>query len=238
MRMLTVWVFLQIACSPQCFAAFTHIQGSVGTSVNSGKAASVTLTSTPSAGNLVACMLVYGNAGKTATTITAQDGNGNSYAVPSSGTSVMSSVGAGQVFLFYLSPVPSGASKTITATAAASANFMQVWCDEYHASTGVISLDTAGVSNGTSNPTTAPTLSPATTSELYAAGCSDTTFMSSSPPASFSWGGGGGLASGCGVVYKLTVSTSTTLSWGTAADGYVCFMAAFQAPKRGFQILQ
>lgn len=128
---------------------FTDIQGGWGSIVSAGTTVSFTLTSNPTAGNAIVCgVSVFPNS-STLTSVVDNAGTPNNYTV-SAHSPANANGSAVQMILVYLLNAPSGAGKTITATASATITFNSfIGCNEYHRSFGTWTIDTDVAGGGT-----------------------------------------------------------------------------------------
>jgi hypothetical protein len=243
-HILCLLAFLGFFHSSAAWATgFSHVQGTVGTA-SSGTLLQVTLPSSPTAGNTVACGVSYnGTAGAVISSFA--DANGNSYAVaPNSGVP-LTTLTSNILFMSYLLNAPANASNIIKVTfSSAMSGSSEIWCDEFSVSGGTVSFDLAVGATGISNGTLiSPSLTPTGGNELLYATCLDQGNISS---VNAPWTqAGGAITSGDDAAYDLSASATTTVSFqDTATSSYACMQMAFKfsggggGPSFGFNHVQ
>jgi hypothetical protein len=218
-------------------ASFTHVQG-IGGAVTGSNTITLTLPSNPIRGNLI-CVAVANSSAVNLAGMTVIDANGNSYSItPSSPTALVAtsgSVPAAQVSLFYLTPAPSNASRTININWVGSTN-AQAWADEFSPSSGVAVFDkdaTASIIG--SSPIFAPGIMPTYPgSLLYSIGCINANSGLTAPAAGATlgkWTGAtGAITNGSMAAYALSASplsgptfvqyTTTATEWASAVMSF------------------
>jgi hypothetical protein len=174
---------------------------------------SVTMTSVPTAGNLM-CVCVSVTA-SSFPSVTVTDGNGNVYTAGphSPETAAIPSMG-----WFYLYQVPGTiTSKTITATFASNAEYWTMLADEFNPSTGYVAVfDQDKAATGTSGTfIQVPSITPAASGELLYGMLSDCYHSS----VQTGWVAGGSQAANNGTTYYLQ-SEYILSSTGSATGVY------------------
>ena len=201
-------------------AAWTHIQGAKGRdTAGNGSATSLTITlgSTPTAGNLICVGLNL--AGKTTlpTTISIKDSNSNAYQLtPDTATN-----GTALAAVAYLLVAPSNATKTINVSWTNGA-YGVGWAEEFHSGDSAVYDKDAVKSSGTATTGTPytinlPSITPAYSGELLYSVANPHNNITA-PASGATLGGWTGAAGGIDSNYDSTAEYILSASGATAVD--------------------
>jgi hypothetical protein len=204
--------------------AWTHIQSGTTFTHSAVATLSITLGTTPVAGNLVCVGVIITCSTGLSSNLLVQDGNGNTYTISpnSPAGQVTQSGGAGgggqtgQTYSCYL-VAPANATATITATWTNSATTgVQIFVDEFHSPPAGITFDTdAANSNATGAINqTSPTITPNHGAGELLWSVSGSTNTYTAPTAGGTLGGwtgnGGGITDGDMAEYILSGAAGAT----------------------------
>lgn len=216
---------------PTLAPTFTEIQGSWGTSVSSGTTATVTLTSTPTTGNLVVCSVHLFPISLGITSIKDSAGTPNNYTVSTHSPSA-TQTSADAVFIAYLLNAPAGASSTITVTANGTITFGSfIGCEEFHRTSGTWAFDTDAAGNGAATTAVnAPSITAAASGELEIGWANIQTGMSSanSPWTECTAGTSASLVGACEIILSGTGSATAMNFTAFSSTEWNSMMAAFK----------
>jgi hypothetical protein len=215
-------------------ATFSHIQGKLLQSVNSGGLTmSGSLTAAPTPGNIVCVGIKYQPSTSQATFPTVKDGNNNSYTVIQDSGSV-DWANSGYAYLAYLLSAPANAHATITATFPANVTFGSIRAEEFSCSAPGCTFDKYGVGgtvSGGGNVVT-PSVTPTNTgSLLYCFACPSGTISSANPPWTQDAAGIDGQ--GADGEYILSSSAGATAANFTAGSSYDSMALVIAPPQSG-----
>lgn len=166
---------------------FTDVQGKYGVVVTSGTTVAVTLTSAPTAGNLVVCSFYTYPTTLTISDVQDNASTPNSYTVTSTSPS-LTNTSARAGWIAYLLNAPSGAGATITVTTSAAITYnSDMRCEEFHRSSGTWTYDTSVAGSGTTGTTiNSPSITPSVSGELLY-GMATVAYTSSFTSANSPW---------------------------------------------------